>query len=100
MMTRESSSPTSDWIARLTWQGAQGAVVLGNDLQWRIEDTPAEDQSFLEMQLAGARLHSEGYSYSTSDGQPGYLLAHRVAKTLQAKIETRPVPPGEPGTMY
>jgi hypothetical protein len=56
----------------------------------------------LELAASSARLKSHPllYTYSPADGQPGALLAHRIAEGIGGKVELPEMPPGKPWTIY
>jgi hypothetical protein len=89
----------SDWIARLTWPGVEGAVVLGRDLQFRPEGGGA-GRPLLAMAAAQASLRAAGYVFGPDKGEPGHALAREVAAELGARLQLAPVPPPEPGVVY
>lgn len=94
MKTKDSSS---DWIARLTWDDSEGALVLGEDMQFRIEGKP-EDALRLRCELASIR--ADRYVPTPDKGYPGRGLAAEVAKALGAKVEFAPPPPFDPKVVY
>lgn len=91
-------SPTSDLIARLTWPGLDGAVVLGKDLQFRAEGDDPTGALALRANLAG--LHADAHPQTPADGYPGRQLARQVAKQLRAKVEFAPPPPFDSKVVY
>jgi ribonucleotide monophosphatase NagD (HAD superfamily) len=89
---------SSDWIARLTWPGHEGAVVLGRDLQFRVEGEDPLGALALQANLAG--IHADRYVPTPDKGYPGRGLAALVAKALGAKVEFAPPPPFDPKVVY
>jgi hypothetical protein len=63
--------------------------------EWQPESGPAADAL-----AETANLLSGSYEYSPAHGEPGYQLAHDVAKKLEARAELPPLPPLEPGALY
>jgi hypothetical protein len=89
----------SEWIARLTWPGVEGAVVLGHDLQFRPEGG-GDGRPLLDMAAAQAGLRAVGHVFGPDKGEPGHALARQVALELGARLQLAPVPPLTPGVVY
>ncbi len=87
-------------MARLTWDGIEGSVVLGSDQRFRASTTSKDDHPFLEMLAANANAQAAGYNYSPAHGQPGAMLAYNVGKKLGAHVELPPEQPLKPGVVY
>lgn len=90
----------SSWIARLTWPGVEGALVLGRDMKFRAEGGAGEDAQALRTFLGAAEVHADEYVASPAEGEPGYPLARDVAVALGAEAEYAPLPAERPGVIY
>jgi hypothetical protein len=84
-------------LARITWDGVDGALVLNSDYEFRAE---GGDEEALQGLLSLANVRAEAYTYNPADGQPGARLALEVAKALGGEAELPPTPPGQKGVVY
>ena len=89
-----------DWLARIIWERQSGRLELGTDRKWRVVGGTGQDLSRLQRALYQAQEISADYAYHPADGQPGALLAHRVASVVKGEVQIPPAAPAPAGTIY
>ena len=92
-------SGSSNLLAKLTWPGVRGEVTLDQDFQFHASGAPTPpERAFLKAMAACGAAEAAGYSYGPGHGNPGGLLARRVAEATggQGQVLTE----AEPGKVY